>query len=58
MAQSSQQSVDYAARLDRFAELLSLGISIPAIRERMGLKQALAYKMLDDLRRRLGWQAI
>lgn len=57
MPHSPQQQVAYAAKLDRFCELLSLDIPIPIIRERMGIPKGSAYRMMMDLRRKLGWQA-
>lgn len=57
MAHSAQNIADYEAKLDRFAELMSLDIPIPQICERMGIPRGSAYRLLMDLRRRLGWQA-
>lgn len=57
MAHSAQNIADYEAKLDRFAELLSLDIPIPQICERMGIPKGSAYRLTMDLRRRLGWQA-
>jgi hypothetical protein len=37
MPHSPQQQADYTTKLDHFAELLSLDIPIPDIRQRMGL---------------------
>lgn len=45
------------ARLDHFAELLSLDIPLAQIAERMGIRTARASQMLMEIRRRLGWQA-
>ena len=57
MPRSTQQISDYEARLDRFAELLSLDIPIPEIRQRMGLGKGHAYNLLGKLRAKFGWQA-
>lgn len=57
MPRSAQQIADHEARLDRFAELLSLGIPIPAICQRMGIGKGAGYALLMKLREQLGWQA-
>jgi hypothetical protein len=57
MPHSPQRQADYSAKLDRFAELLSLDIPIPDIRQRMGLTKGNAYKLIADLRAKYGWQA-
>jgi hypothetical protein len=57
MPRSAQQIQDYADRLDRFAELLSLEIPIREIAERMGIRPARASQLLIELRKKLGWQA-
>jgi hypothetical protein len=57
MPRSAQQIQDYADRLDRFAELLSLDIPIREIAERMGIRPARASQLLIELRKKLGWQA-
>lgn len=57
MAHSPQQIADYHAKLDHFAELLSRGLSIPQIRERMGIPNGSAQKLMLAIRTQLGWQA-
>jgi hypothetical protein len=44
-------------RLDRFAELLSLDLPMPVIRQRMGLTNSAAQGLMHRLRQKLGWQA-
>lgn len=43
--------------IDRFAELLSEDIPIPAIRERMGLTNSAAQSLMRRIRQKLGPQA-
>jgi hypothetical protein len=43
--------------LDRFAELLSLDLSLTTIAERMNMRRTRATQLLMKLRARLGWQA-
>ena len=57
MARAYNQMAEYRARLDHFAELLSLDIPLQDIGERMGLRRAAPYKMLSAIRRELGDQA-
>ena len=57
MPRSPQQIADYAAKMDRFAELLSLDLTTPEIAERMGMKRPRASQMLGILRAKYGWQA-
>lgn len=57
MPRSAQQIADDAARLDRFAELLSLDLPMTVIRRRMGLSNGAAQGLMHRLRKRLGWQA-
>lgn len=57
MPQSPKQTAAFNERLDHFAELLSQGIEIPEIRQRMGLSRNHPYHLLDALRAKLGWQA-
>lgn len=57
MPRSPQQIADYAARLDRFAELLSLDVPMPQIAQRLGASRGGAHRMLGELRRKYGWQA-
>lgn len=42
---------------DRFAHLLSEGLPIPVICERMGMTRNSGYSMLAKLKKDLGWQA-
>lgn len=42
---------------DRFAELLSQGLTIPEIRERMGITNNSAQSFMRHIRKGLGWQA-
>jgi D-serine dehydratase len=57
MPQSPQQIADAHAKLDRFAELLSLNLSTPEIAERMGIQRTRASQMLGVLKKKYGWQA-
>lgn len=57
MARSPKQTIDYAERLDRFAELLSLDIPMPAIAQRIGTSRGGAHRLLGVLREKYGWQA-
>jgi hypothetical protein len=57
MSLSPQQIADHRERLDLFAEMLSLDIEIPLIRERLGLSKGGAYSLLAKLRAKYGWQA-
>jgi hypothetical protein len=57
MARSPEQIADYHAKLDHFAELLSLDIPVWLIGQRMGLSRGNAYKLVADLRAKYGWQA-
>lgn len=57
MPQSPQQISDMHAKLDRFAELLSLDIEMPMIAQRMGLGRGAAHALLAKLRAKYGWQA-
>lgn len=41
-----------------FAELLAEGVSIPLIRQRMGMSEGAAQSMMTRIKTRLGWQAI
>lgn len=45
-------------RKNRFAQLLSEGLSIPQIRERMGLSNGTAQKIMRSIRKDLGPQAV
>jgi hypothetical protein len=57
MPRSAQQIADATARLDRFAELLSLDIPIPQICERMGIGKGSGFALMMKLREKYGWQA-
>jgi hypothetical protein len=57
MARSAQQIADHQAKLDRFAELLSLDIPMPTIAERLGIGRGAAHHLLAELRAKYGWQA-
>lgn len=43
--------------LDRFADLLSEGLTVKAASERMGYDKEYGNAMLQRIRRGLGWQA-
>lgn len=45
------------APIDRFAELLSIGLTVPEIRERMGITNNSAQSFMRRIRQGLGWQA-
>ena len=57
MPRSPQQIAEYRAKLDKFAELLSLDLDMLTIRERMGLTNGRAQAMMCQIRSELGWQA-
>lgn len=57
MPRSPQQIADAEARLERFAELLSLDIPVPVIAQRLGIKNGAAQALLCKLRDKFGWQA-
>lgn len=57
MPQSAQQKADSKGQLDHFAELLSRGIDIPDIRQRMGLTNGRAQQLMMKIRTDLGRQA-
>lgn len=57
MAHSPQQIIDYAERLNHFAELLSREIPVRQICERMGVRKGQGYRWLGEIRAGLGWQA-
>ena len=54
---SASQTASYHAKLDQFAELLSLNLETPEIAERMGITRPRASQMLGQLRKKYGWQA-
>lgn len=47
----------YRERENHFADLLAEGLSMPQIKERMGLSHGGAHGMLGRIRAKLGWQA-
>lgn len=53
----TSQQIAAAETLDRFAELLSLGLETPEIAERMGVPRVRASQLLGKLRTKYGWQA-
>ena len=57
MAKSEQQLAKSVETLDRFAELLSRGIEIPDICQRMGIPRGSGYALMMKLRQKYGWQA-
>jgi len=57
MPRSPQQIADYAAKMDKFAELLSLDLPIPVIADRMCIPSGSAYVLLGQLRAKYGWQS-
>lgn len=57
MPQSPQQKADSKAQLDHFADLLSCGMDIPDIRQRMGLTNGRAQQLMMKIRADLGRQA-
>jgi hypothetical protein len=48
---------DPAERFEHFCELLSLDISLPQIRERLGVTKGCTGAMMRKLRNKYGWQA-
>ena len=57
MAHSPEQIAEAQARLDRFAELVSLDIEIPQICQRMRIPRGSGYALMMKLRQKYGWQA-
>jgi DNA-binding transcriptional regulator LsrR (DeoR family) len=57
MPQSPDQIAASAAQMDRFAELLSLGLDTSQIAERMGIERPRASQLLGKLRAKYGRQS-
>lgn len=57
MPRSPQQIADYAAKMDRFAELVSLNLPLTAVAERLCITKGAACRMMCELRAKYGWQA-
>lgn len=53
----TSQQIAHFEKLDRFAELLSLDLPIPVIRERMGISIGGAHRLMQCLRDKYGDQA-
>ena len=53
----TSQQIEHERKLDHFAELLSLDLSIPIIRQRMGISIGGAHRLMTVLRDKYGWQA-